>query len=226
MSFSQTTNSQTDCSSNPWLLLIPTEFESKLVGAAISSFENAVVHVCGFGPIVPAARTMQLINQIRPSQVMLLGIAGSYSDDLLLGKAYQFSKVNCYGVGVGSGATFQTGKQMGWNQWDEAVSPIADSISLAVSKSLETTDDLELATVCSAAENLTDVEHRTHTFPDAAAEDMEGFAVAAACQLASVPLHIIRGISNRAGDRDKSNWQIKEALNSAVSLALKILREG
>ena len=47
---------------------------------------------------------------------------------------------------------------------------------------------------------------------------MEGFAVAVACRLAGVPLKIIRGISNHAGDRQHSRWKITEALLSAAAL--------
>ncbi|NBP89418.1 MAG: futalosine hydrolase, partial [Planctomycetia bacterium] len=55
------------------------------------------------------------------------------------------------------------------------------------------------------------------------AEDMEGFAVALACRLAGVPCQIIRGISNRAGDRDKAHWQIEPALRAVAKQAKAVL---
>jgi futalosine hydrolase len=55
------------------------------------------------------------------------------------------------------------------------------------------------------------------------AEDMEGFAVAAACRLAGIPLDIVRGISNTAGDRDHSHGQIDAACRAAASLAAALL---
>ncbi len=55
-------------------------------------------------------------------------------------------------------------------------------------------------------------------FPKAVAEDMEGYAVALACRLHDVPLTIIRGISNQAGDRNHDGWQVAEALQSAAEL--------
>jgi futalosine hydrolase len=48
--------------------------------------------------------------------------------------------------------------------------------------------------------------------------------VALACRLAGVPLTIIRGISNTAGDRDHARWRVPEALAAAAGLALRILR--
>jgi futalosine hydrolase len=58
------------------------------------------------------------------------------------------------------------------------------------------------------------------------AEDMEGFAVAMACRLRGVPLDIVRGISNTAGDRDASRWQVAAALEAAGRLAVQIVEEA
>ena len=69
--------------------------------------------------------------------------------------------------------------------------------------------------MCAASATPAEAKHRYHRY-GSAAEDMEGFAVAMACQLQDVPLEIIRGISNVAGDRKKLNWQIEAALNSAA----------
>jgi len=44
-----------------------------------------------------------------------------------------------------------------------------------------------------------------------------------ACDLADVPLRIVRGISNRVGDRDSSNWRIPGALAAARRLAIELL---
>jgi futalosine hydrolase len=52
---------------------------------------------------------------------------------------------------------------------------------------------------------------------------MEGFAVAAACRLRGVPVAIVRGISNVAGDREPSRWRIDEALEAAADRVLHVL---
>ena len=81
----------------------------------------------------------------------------------------------------------------------------------------------ELLTVCAASANESDAALRLARHPDATAEDMEGFGVAVACYFGGVRLQIIRGISNRAGDRDKRNWNIDGALHAASALTLKTL---
>jgi futalosine hydrolase len=80
-----------------------------------------------------------------------------------------------------------------------------------------------LLTACAASATAADVARRTSLFPVAAAEDMEGFGVALACRLAGVPLTIIRGISNTAGDREHARWRMPEALAAAAALAMQAL---
>jgi nucleoside phosphorylase len=53
---------------------------------------------------------------------------------------------------------------------------------------------------------------------------MEGFGVALACHAAGIPLAIVRGISNRAGDRRVSSWAISPALQAAAELAIDVLK--
>ena len=207
-----------------WLLLIPTEFERGFVAPLVEQLtadQDVAVAICGFGPVAAAARTAALISEHQPEHVVLVGIAGSY-DALEVGQAYRFSSVGCYGVGVGSGASFQTAQKMGWAHWsgDQSQDPIGDVISI------DDQDSAQLLTVCAASENQTDVNQRRSLFPDAVAEDMEGFAVALACRLAKTRLTIVRGISNIAGDRDKSGWKIEQAITAAWKLAQQVVNDG
>jgi futalosine hydrolase len=159
--------------------------------------------------------------------VFLVGIAGAYRDRLSVGTAYAFAQVGCYGVGFGSGEQFRTAFQMGWSQWQSVDShSIHDSVDLCLPTGLpeHATQGL-LLTVTSAAREPADCCHRLDCFPSAVAEDMEAFGVAVACQLSGVPLTVIRGISNQAGDRDKENWQIDAALRSAAELVSRLLAE-
>jgi len=50
---------------------------------------------------------------------------------------------------------------------------------------------------------------------------MEAYSVAVAARLHGVPLTVVRGISNLAGDRDHSRWRMTEALQAARA----VLRE-
>jgi futalosine hydrolase len=221
------------------LILVPTEMERRRLDPILASAptRDCSVALCGFGPVAAAARTAQLLAEHAPERVLLVGIAGRLDDHLAVGSAYAFERVACYGVGAGSGGEFVSAGAMGWQQWPgdadgtspHGGDPIGDEIGGLTSCEVGSDDgggqaDL-LLTVCAAAASAEDVRLRKQTFPAAVAEDMEGFAVAFACRLRGVPVGIIRGISNTAGDRDPSRWQVAAALEAAGRLALQSLAE-
>ena len=218
-------NNSSSQSDSQWLVLVPTELELTLLKRS-AEFSSLIQHrcsleICGFGPVVAAAKTSQLLASHNPSQVVLVGIAGAYNTNLAIGSAHSFDRVSCFGIGVGSGDDYQPATQAGWPQW-VAANPhekIEDSISLPNSETSET-----LLTCTTSSNGPDDVARRLAEFPDAVAEDMEGFSVAVACRFAGVPLAIVRGISNRAGDRTKANWKIEEALASAAERVVNLVQ--
>ena len=158
--------------------------------------------------VVSGIRATQLIAEFVPKRVLLIGIAGALSPELQVGEAIEFGEVVCYGIGAGSGSEFISASEMGWKQWP-GEKEISDSIPLADGAQ---TNGKCLLTCCSASANEHDVRLRLEKDPNAVAEDMEGFSVAVACRFAGIPLRIIRGVSNLAGDRNKSNWRLREAM--------------
>ena len=208
-----------------WLVLVPTELElthlRRSVEFSLLLQHDCQLGICGFGPIVAAARTSQLIAEQPPSRILLVGIAGTYNDNHPIGSACSFDRVSCFGIGIGSGDQYQSATAAGWSQWptDNPDETIEDSISLPDSTTKGT-----LLTCTTSSSGPEDVARRLAEFPGAVAEDMEGFSVAVACRLAGIPLTIIRGISNRAGDRNKANWKIEQALASAAEQVVDIIR--
>ncbi|MEI6241399.1 MAG: futalosine hydrolase [Planctomycetia bacterium] len=212
------------------ILLVPTELERGLIAPAAAAACGFAIRseLCGFGPVVAAARTAQLIAEHRPDSVLLVGIAGRMSDRLTIGEAYAFERVACHGVGAGTGDAFVPAEAMGWPQWpgegSDPATRIGDVLACTSGQLPAAAPRAGLlVSACAASAGEADVRSRLRLFPDAVAEDMEGFAVAAACRLAGVPLDIVRGISNTAGDRDISRWQIEAACRAAAELAALIL---
>jgi len=207
------------------LLLIPTEFEHAFVKERVESLGNkhdTRFALCGFGPVVPAAIATEQIHQHQPHQIILCGIAGAYQGaSLETGAAYEFSQLKIDGIGVGQGTDFKTPSQMGWTQFagDANRSPIGDVIDV------NSATRRALLTVCTAASDRAEADDRYHRYA-VDAEDMEAFAVAAACRLQNVPLRVVRGISNIAGDRDHSQWKIADAMNSAMDIVERIVMEA
>ncbi|MFT5689020.1 MAG: futalosine hydrolase [Planctomycetota bacterium] len=214
----------------PRLLLVPTELERRRLldhGGVPKGF--ALQHLAGFGPIAAAARTAALVECLRPSQVILIGVAGTYdAAEHPVGSALAFTRVALEGVGVGEGERFLGPPALGFPQWPgegdgASRDRVDDLLTLAVPDGV---DPALLLTTCAASDSKEHASQRRIRFPEAAAEDMEGFGVALACAIAHVPCSIVRGISNVVGDREPSHWRIPSALAAALELLLDLpLRE-
>ena len=210
------------------LILVPTQLELDRIRPSLT--ERLVDHdcsfqLCGFGPIAAAARAGALLARYKPERVVLIGIAGSYVDHLELGSAYRFETVACDGVGVSAGESFQGASEVGWHQFDgDGTEPrVGDLIRLDAAYIDGIPSSGMLVTCCAASANHSEAALRLERYPTATVEDMEGFAVALACSLARVPLQIVRGLSNRVGDRDHDQWKVSEALDSAAGFAADVL---
>jgi len=195
------------------LFLVPTQFELEWLSNSFCEeiqLAGNSLELCGFGVVASAIRTTQLIARHSPRQVLLLGIAGALAPGISVGEAVEFDETVCYGIGAGSGDGFVSAHEMGWCQWP--VPPqIPDSIRLRTDGGK---GNFTLLTCCAASASEHDVRLKMKKHPSAVAEDMEGFSVAAACRFAGIPLRIVRGISNLAGDRDKNNWRVSDAMAS------------
>jgi futalosine hydrolase len=197
---------------SPTLLLVPTNVEREGL-AALGGFEPGVAleEDCGFGPIAAAARTASLLARMRPARVLLLGIAGSYDvASFPVGSAARIQRVEIDGLET---AGFEQAPGIGASL-DLATSP------LPVRGEARAT---VLVTVLSPSASIRQAEERLERHPEATAEDMEGYGVAVACAIERVPLAIVRGIANAAGDRNRNGWKIREALAAARVLAIELL---
>ena len=203
------------------LILIPTPTELKILSPRLQNSAQRVggtLHLCGFGPVSAAARTSQLIAEFQPAKIILVGIAGAIG----------------FGIGAGSGEDFRTANDLGWSQWDsspvagsETRSTIGDVLCLQPAQaeypSREPAVRRQLLSCCSASAGPDDVALKVRHFPNAVAEDMEAFGVAMAASLMDIPVQVVRGISNKAGDRRLSQWKINEALEAAADVVRNLI---
>lgn len=210
------------------LVLVPTESELHVLrGVVLPSLAgDDGLELCGFGPVAAAARTAFLLARHRPARVLLAGIAGRIDDRLPLGGACRFGAVACHGIGAATGADFIPAAALGWPQWPGDAAAGSPSIGDVIPCGRDGSRGPLLLSACAAAGSAADVASRRRLFPAAAAEDMEGFAVAFACRLHGVSCEIVRGLSNVAGDRERARWVTAEALAAAATVVAAILAEA
>lgn len=215
----------------PDILLIPTSLERNLIerslrrrlGSRPATQLPWKIELCGFGLVAAGIATARAIAHHRPQRILLIGIAGALQQSPPIGSACRFDQVTCHGIGVGSTLTdhHRSAGDMGWAQCEacEQQAAIGDRIVIDPQLLASGAPGGHLLSVTTASANEAEADQRRRRFPDAVAEDMEGFAVAMACQLADIPLQIIRGLSNRAGNRDRDHWRTEQALDAALEIA-------
>jgi futalosine hydrolase len=209
---------------SPELVLVPTPRERALLVEAGLPRGLALLETCGFGPVAAAARTAELLARLSPRRLWLVGIAGTFDEARLpLATARAFDSVAIDGLGAGRGPGFRGPLELRLPQWpgSETSPPIEDELALACPDPARG-DGALLLSVSSASATPEEAAERRRRFPRALAEDMEGFAVALAAALAGVPLVVVRGISNRVGDR-QGPWRIGEAMAAARRTLLELL---
>lgn len=196
------------------LFLVPTELECRrLLSIGGSKMSGLDIQLCGFGPVLSAITTTRLLMEKNYRNVLLCGIAGAYVESgLVVGQAVCATEVMLDAVGVFEQSQLRTGQNLGFHP------SLPDQLSLAgFLPKEESAVETRLLTVCTASCDSIQASGRHKQF-GATIEDMEGYGVAAACFAHGVDLTVVRGISNIAGERDKSLWQIDDALRAVVDL--------
>lgn len=197
------------------LVLVPTPLERARLDRLGGFGPDATVELVGFGPVAAAARAAALFTTLRPRRVVLVGIAGSFGPRPA--PAERFGRVRLDGVGAGAGRAHLLPSALGFPQWQDAAGDVHEELALDLA------GGPLLVTAAAAAADDADVAARRARHPGAAGEDMEAFGVALAARLADVPLAVVRGWSNVAGDRDPARWDIAGALAAALALAREVL---
>ncbi|MCA9321307.1 MAG: hypothetical protein KDB53_11260, partial [Planctomycetes bacterium] len=72
----------------------------------------------------------------------------------------------------------------------------------------------DFVSVCASSTSDAEAQHARSVAADGLVEDMETWSVALACHLENIPLHALRAVSNRAGDRDHRRWRMDAAIEA------------
>ena len=160
--------------------------------------------VVGIGPVVAAVNSAVLLNQRKPTRVLLVGTCGSYPGGPPIGTAVMARRVGLsYGVAA-----------MGLGYVPRAPASVNCAPDLLTQTSLLVADVLTAGAVTTdttLAERLSDgwgVEH------------LEAFGVAFACAQAGIEFNAILGVANEVGPNAHVQWlSHREAAQQAARQA-------
>ena len=212
------------------LLTAATSFEIDPTLALLEksefNFNNHEIEVLITG-IGQAAATYLLTYSLqnkRPDLVIQAGIAGTFTNELLLGQTV-FVKQDAFGdLGMEEKEIFTSVFDAGFanknnlpftDGWLINEHPLLDNASLQIVKAV---------TVNKVSDSLVQKQQLINCFAPQI-ETMEGAALHYVCLQENVPFIQIRNISNEVGERDKNKWKMKEAIENLNNELQKLINE-
>ncbi|WP_211267833.1 futalosine hydrolase [Paenibacillus antarcticus] len=209
------------------LIMTAVAAERDAVVRGIRGSSRFDVRLAGVGSATAAANTASALAKGDYSLVISAGIGGGFVGRAELGSVVIASEIIAADLGAETPEGFCSVDELGFGSSrvpveSNLVSLITDALQQA-GLCVHTGPILTVTTVTGSSESAAMLDKRV---PGATVEAMEGYGVAVAAQIYSVPVLEIRTISNAVGPRDRSAWKMKEAfeaLEAASSILLEVL---
>lgn len=191
----------------------PVEIEPVLQFLQEQPLENDVdVLITGVGLMAATYQLTKSVTAQKPDLLLQAGLAGSIDTTLPLGTVAVVLRENVGDLGVLENATFTSAFDLGLlkpneQPWEnkKLVNPhteLLQQIGLPL---------IDGITVNEMATNADRISYYKNGL-EAGLETMEGAALHYVGLLENVPFLQIRSLSNYAGERDKTSWALKEAI--------------
>lgn len=153
------------------------------------------------------------IQQVDYDCIIQAGIAGSFNNDIELGKAVMVQQ-DCFAdLGIEEKGMYSPIFNTGFADKNEF--PFTDGWLVNPNEALLRTGlpKVKAITVNKISDSKLQKQQFISSF-NAAIESMEGAALHYVCLQEKIPFLQIRAISNLVGERDKTKWKIKEAIQN------------
>lgn len=200
------------------LIIAATEMEIKPI---MSAYEKADYLITGVGSPATVYHLLKKITTKKYDVVLQVGVAGGFDESLKLGEVVLVN-ADCFAdLGAFENKQFYSLFDLNLNNRDAF--PLKNGWLKNEFEKIEGLKYVNGITVnC-----LTDEANKVSLFKEkyqAEIETMEGAALHFVCLQENIPFLQIRGISNFVGERDKSKWQLKAAIENSNNAALQILK--
>lgn len=205
-----------------------TENEIKPLLHFLTGKDQVEVFITGVGPVVTAASLSRHLTLHGPKidAVWNIGVAGAYTDagvnmlDICLARQ---EILGDFGICLQSEiASFPPGLDSTGTSFD-LKSDMAALLKKIMSEQKIICKEVNFVTVncCTGTKERGEFLRKKH---DAGCENMEGAAVAMVCQNFNIPCVELRCISNMVEDRDKTKWQVSEAIEKICRVTEMLLQ--
>jgi futalosine hydrolase len=176
--------------------------------------------VTGVGAVNAAYTLTRYLEREGARAVIVCGIAGAYPRAFVEGDLGTGSVVcaesECYGdLGADSAGGFLDMRALGFPVI-AGTEPVYNVLPMQIFPAPRRARFVTMNTCSGSDEKARQLEART----GGSVESMEGAAIAHVAALFGIAAGEIRGISNRAGDRDRGSWRVKQAAVAAQEALL------
>jgi len=169
-------------------------------------------HQSGVGMLASAVALTKMVIEDRPDLVIQAGIAGTFDTSMALGKVVVIKEESLGDTGVQEDGKWKDVFDL---KLEKSSYPPFDKRKLP-NEWLDKYNLLQLPEVAAVTVNqITTDKNRIEQLVkkyEPVIESMEGAALHYVCRQMNMPFIQIRAISNYIGERDKTQWKIKEAI--------------
>ncbi len=226
-------------------IIASVDFELSLIAAYLGAEklkfhepikkDNIILCLSGIGMVNAAIASTRIMELYSPSMIISTGVCGACKDSGLDIGDIALAETEIYGdTGVVMNGDLQDLKTLGlpvirrssmeifneipiMNSYKEAIADICNSLGLK----LRCGRFVTVAGITGNPEMAQSIQRRW----DAICENMEGAAVAHVALLNKIEFMEIRGVSNMAGDRDKSRWDLRLAAENCQRVLCRFIDE-
>lgn len=197
------------------LILTAVAVERDAVLRGLHNDAKFDVLTVGVGPIAAAVNTAKVLATNEEYRLVIsAGIGGGFSGRAEVGSLVVANQIVAADLGVETPEGFSALDELGFGSSRVQVDPsLVNRISGALQEAKLPVNIGPVLTVSTATGTAARTAELAARVQGATAEAMEGYGVALAAHEHGVPVIEIRAISNRVGPRDRTAWQIKEALD-------------
>lgn len=201
------------------VVCVATELEGALLRPHVP------VLCTGVGAVNAAYALTRFLATEQARSVIVCGIAGAYPKAFFEGglglESVACAESECYGdLGAQSSGGFLDMQALGF-PLIAGPQPIYNVLPMQIFPATQRVRFVTVNTCTGIDEDARRIEERT----GGAVESMEGAAIAHVATLFGIPAGEIRGISNRAGNRDRSTWRVREAAEAAQRALLTWIKQ-
>jgi futalosine hydrolase len=202
------------------LLIAATEFEIPLFTHQENQQQDILI--TGVGAAATLYHLQKRLQQIDYDLVIQAGIAGTFNTDLNLGEVVLVGQDTFGDLGMEEKNTFTPIFKSGFvdenefpfeNGWLKNKHELLQQSSLKI---------VNAVTVNKVSDSILQKQQLINTF-DPQVESMEGAAFHYVCLQEKIPFIQIRSTSNAVGERDKTKWKIKDAINNLNTELSKLI---